>query len=125
MLPNIWVQDNCNGDLGIVLSFGFKVAKTTKSAATLYPMPSDVSYEYGMPGTIVFKCKTLGKRARYIVECSTYGGQTWTMCGVSTKGRQIIAQGLVRGKEYLFRIYGQNEAGNGMPWTSGSILAAV
>lgn len=121
----IWVQDNCDNDPAIVLSFGFKVVKTTRTAATKLPAPSDVSYSYGMPGTIVFKCKAFGKRAQYTVECSTDGGLTWTICGNSTKSFRIIASGLVRGKEYIFRIYGVNDAGPGFPWTSSAIIAAV
>lgn len=121
----VWIQDNCNNDAAIVLSFGFKVSKTTRTAATRTPVPKDVVYEYGMPGTIKFKCKSLGVRVRYIVECSSDGGLTWQICGVSTKSFEIIAKGLARGKEYIFRLYGSNAAGDGFPWTSGSIIAAV
>jgi hypothetical protein len=120
-----WVQDNCGNDLAVLLSFGFKAAKTTRSSATQLSAPTNVEYSYGMPGTIVFKCKAFGRGVQYFVECSTDGGLTFTMCGVSTKSFSIIANGLVRGKEYVFRIYGVNDAGNGRPWTSAAIIAAV
>lgn len=121
----IWVQDNCDNNAAIVLSFGFKVAKQTRTAATKPPTPKTVTYVYWMPGSIKFKSESLGQRIRYIVECSSDNGQTWQICGVSTKSYEIIASGLTRGKEYIFRIYGSNAAGDGLPWTSGSILAAV
>ena len=121
----IWVQDNCDNDRAIAMSFGFKVAKTTRTAATILPKPTNVEYSYGMPGTIVFKCKSLGRNVKYLVECSLDNGTTWTQCGFSTKSFSIIASGLVRGKEYIFRIYGYNDAGEGYPWTSGGIIAAV
>jgi hypothetical protein len=82
-------------------------------------------HKYGMPGTIVFKCNALGPNVKYIVECSLDNGITWTVCGISTKSFRIIASGLVRGKEYIFRISGVNNAGNGYPWTSAGIIAAV
>lgn len=121
----IWVQNNCDNNPAIVLSFGFKVAKQTRTAATKLPAPKTVTYVYGMPGTIKFKCESLGLRVRYIVACSSDNGLTWQICGVSPKSFEIIASGLTRGKEYIFRIYGSNAAGDGFPWTSSSILAAV
>jgi hypothetical protein len=120
-----WVQDNCDNDVAIALSFGFKVVKTARHAATLLDTPTDVKWSYDMPGTIVFKCKSFGRGVRYIVECSTDNGLTWTVCGISSKSYRIVASGLVRGKEYMFRLYGLNDAGNGKPWTSAGILAAV
>jgi hypothetical protein len=121
----VWVQDNCDDDRAIALSFGFKVAKAVRVAATKLPMPSSVTNDYGMPGTIIFKCKSLGRNVKYFVEYTLDGGITWMQCGFSTKSFSIIASGLVRGKEYIFRIYGLNDAGPGYPWTSGGIIAAV
>jgi len=121
----LWVQDNSDNSAAVILSFGFKVVKQTRTAATKPVAPKTVTYEYGMPGTIKFKCESLGQRIRYIVACSSDNGQTWQICGVSAKSFEIIASGLTRGKEYIFRIYGSNAAGDGFPWTSGSILAAV
>lgn len=120
-----WVQDNCDNDPAIAMSFGFKVAKTTHAAATKLAKPSNVEYSYGMPGTIIFKCKALGRNVKYFVEYTLDNGATWVQCGFSTKSYSIIASGLVRGKEYIFRIYGYNDAGPGYPYTSGGIIAAV
>lgn len=120
-----WVELNCEDNPAIAKSFGFKVAKTTRSAATKLAKPSNVEYSYGMPGTIIFKCKALARRTRYIVECTVVGETTSRICGVSTKSYNIVASGLVRGKEYIFTIYGENEAGSGYPYTSGGIIAAV
>lgn len=120
-----WVEANCDNDRAVAMSFGFKVAKAVRTAATLLPEPSSVGYSYGMPGTIVFKCKALGRNVKYIVECTLDNGVTWVSCGLSTKSFRIIASGLVRGKEYIFRIYGLNDAGPGYPWTSSGIIAAV
>ncbi|GEM_PF-3145637 len=120
-----WVQANCDDDPAIALSFGFKIAKPNRTSATLLPAPSNVKNKYGMPGTIVFKCNALGPNVKYMVECSLDNGITWTVCGISTKSFRIIASGLVRGKEYIFRISGVNNAGNGYPWTSAGIIAAV
>ncbi len=119
-----WVADNSDNDRGIAKSFGFNLAKAVRTSATILPKPSDVEYSYGMPGTIVFKCKALG-RVNFIIECSLDNGITWVQCGVSTKSFRIIASGLVRGKEYIFKIYGSNAAGPGYPYISGSIVAAV
>ncbi len=120
-----WVQVNCDNDPAIALSFGFKIAKTTRTAATQYPKPSNVEYSYGMPGTVVFKCKSLGRNAKYFLEYSLDYGATWVQCGFSTKSFRIIANGLVRGKEYIFKLYGVNDAGQGLPYFSSGIIAAV
>ncbi len=120
-----WVEANCDDAVAIALSFGFSVAKPMRHAATQLSAPVKVEYEYGMPSTIVFKCKSLGRNIRYMVECSIDGGQNFQICGMSSKSFRIVAESLVRSKEYIFRIYGVNAAGNGFPWNSGGLIAAV
>lgn len=119
-----WVASNSGGKRAVAMSYGFKLAKVVRSKATLLEAPINVKWTYGMPGTVVFSCKSLGDRVEYRVYTSA-DGITWTMNSTSRKSFKIIAEKLERGKEYFFKIAGVNAAGEGLPWFSPGIIAAV
>jgi hypothetical protein len=103
----LYVQQNCQNDLAILLSSGFDAAKP-KEKIGLLEKPQNLKAEDGPnAGTIKLSVKSVKGADSYLFECTeapVSNDSVWT-AKPSSKANYIF-EGLTSGKQYAFRVAG-------------------
>jgi hypothetical protein len=104
-----YVQDNCNNDLGTLLSSGFQAASTNHA-----PTPSLVSVPVinritnGTTGQLILRITAIPNSHGYNVRYATIGTGgaqgPWVDGGHFTDSRAMIVNGLTAGTMYAFQV---------------------
>ena len=102
-----YVQIQCGNDLALLLSSGFDSVSTNR-ARTQLPQPAIIRIENGMSGQTVLAAEANPNvrswQAEYalIAEDGSYG--SWIAAAPGTDSRHILAENLIPGRMYAFRL---------------------
>ena len=102
----LYVQGNCNDDLAVLTSSGFKAASTVR---TLGPLPKPVldTVDNGHSGQLLITVQRLPNAKSYEAHLATVIGGAigpWQLVGMFTKSRNLPVNGLTPGTIYTFRV---------------------
>ena len=101
-----YVEDDCGGDVAVLLSSGFPAA----AARIRSPLanPSILSIDFGNTAELVLKVTRIANAKCYELRMALLGAGNvpgpWETAGVFTVSRSITVPGLVRGKSYMFQV---------------------
>ena len=103
----------------------FDQASTNTTPLGLPAQPQNFRVSHGpLPGTMQLRCAPVKGAKSYIWECRKHvDGEAWVQIKVSTAAN-YLAEGLIAGVEYAFRVRAVGAAGDG-PWSDEAVLRAV
>jgi hypothetical protein len=102
-----YVEDNCEGDLAVLLSSGFQAAASTRDRSPL-ANPSILRIDSGNSAELVLKVTPIARAKCYEVRSAAINaGNTlgsWQAAGLFTAARSMRVSNLIPGTAYAFQV---------------------
>lgn len=102
-----YVEDNCESDVAVLLSSGFRAAVTTRTRLPLVG-PSIIDIDFGNSTELVLRLTAVARAKCYEVRSAALGPGNvpgpWQAAGLFTNSRAITIPGLVPGTSYAFQV---------------------